>query len=345
MTLLRNHLCKEDCLKRVAAETFERTTLSFYRYVKVEHPKAFRDDLFREWSELGVLGRIYVAREGINAQISVPSPRLEEFRAALDSHPELKDMHLNIAIEQQESFWKLSIKVKHQIVADGLAEDSYDLSQVGNHLNPEEFHAALEDPEAIAVDFRNFYESRIGRFEGAICPDSDTFKEELPMVADLLASKKDKKLLLYCTGGIRCEKASAYLKNQGFTNVNQLRGGIITYVQTLKSKGIEPKFLGQNYVFDERISERVTQDVLTECDQCLSSWDLYTNCSNAACNLLFIQCPACAEKMEGACTPECLAIVHLPEEERKAHFKQQVSSDLRAYKSRLRPRTKIKVAH
>ena len=164
MFTLKNKLDKETCLKKLAAEPFKRVTLSFYRYTKIQHPREFRDQLFREWSDLGVFGRIYLAREGINAQISVPEPTFEAFKANLEAHESFKGIPFKIGVEQGESFYKLTIKIKDQIVADGLPEDSYDLSQVGNHLSAEEFNKALEDGNSIAVDMRNFYESKIGRF-------------------------------------------------------------------------------------------------------------------------------------------------------------------------------------
>lgn len=340
---LRNVLNKADCLRALELEDFKRVTFSFYRYVKIQHPVDFRDQLYREWDALGVFGRIYLAREGINAQISVPEPYFDAFKANLEGHEEFKGMPFKIGIEQGESFYKLTIKVKKQIVADGLAEDSYDLSQVGNHLSAEEFNQAMENANTVVVDMRNFYESKIGHFEGAICPDSNTFKEELPMALDALKGQEDKKVLLYCTGGIRCEKASAYLKHHGFKDVNQLLGGIISYKHQVEAKGLESKFKGSNYVFDERISERITEDVLSNCDQCGQPWDGYTNCANAACNLLFLQCPVCAGKWQGTCTSECLKVVQMPEAERRAYYAAQKPCTQEIYISRIRPKDKIKI--
>lgn len=339
MFTLKNKLDKATCLKALAEEPFKRVTLSFYRYVKLEHPRELRDELFREWSDLGVFGRIYVAREGINAQLSVPEHHFDAFRTNLESREAFKNMPFKIGVEQGESFYKLTIKVKKQIVADGLPEDSYDLSQVGKHLSAEEFNQAIE-AGAVVVDMRNFYESRIGRFEGAICPDSNTFKEELPMALNALRGKEDQKVLLYCTGGIRCEKASAYLRHYGFKDVNQLHGGIIAYKHELDQKGLPSKFKGSNYVFDERISERITPEVLSVCDQCDAACDRYVNCNNAACNLLFLQCAACAERMNGCCTEACKRVYELPEEERRAYYAKQKKSTYDVYVSRIRPRLK-----
>jgi UPF0176 protein len=340
MFTLKNKLDKATCLKRLAAEPFKRVTLSFYRYVRLEHPRELRDQLFREWSDLGVFGRIYLAREGVNAQLSVPEPQFEAFKANLEAREAFKAMPFKIGVEQGESFYKLTIKLKKQIVADGLPEDSYDLSQVGKHLSAEEFNQAMEDANTVVVDMRNFYESKIGHFEGAICPDSNTFKEELPMALDALKGKEDQKVLLYCTGGIRCEKASAYLKHHGFKDVNQLLGGIIAYKHEVEAKGLESKFKGSNYVFDERGSERITADVLSECDQCDAKWDAYVNCKNATCNLLFLQCPACSEKWQGACSAKCQEVVNMSPEDRKAYYAKQKESTYDIYVSRIRPNLK-----
>ncbi|PIQ77656.1 hypothetical protein COV82_03175 [Candidatus Peregrinibacteria bacterium CG11_big_fil_rev_8_21_14_0_20_46_8] len=337
MKQLRNIYSPEECRRRLAAETFERTTISFYRYVKIEQPAVLRDELYREWSELGVLGRIYLAEEGINAQFSVPTHNLKKFRESLESRGIFRQMPFKIGLEQRESFIKLTIKVKKQIVADGLQPDDYDVTNVGKHLEPEEFNKALEEG-AVVVDMRNHYESRIGRFEGAVCPDSDTFKDELPIVRDYLKGKEDKKILLYCTGGIRCEKASSYLKHCGFKDVNQLYGGIINYAKEVEEKGLESKFVGKNFVFDNRIAEKITDDVLTECDQCGESCDIYVNCKNAICNLLFIQCEKCGEKMMNCCSEQCKKIALMPIEQQRKLRKQQGETNHALFVQRQRPR-------
>lgn len=322
-----NRLNKEAAMAQIQQEDFARKTISFYRYTKIEDPKALRESLFREWAALGCLGRIYIAQEGINAQMNVPEPQWDAFVANLESRAILKDMMFKHAVEDFDSFWKLTIKVKHKIVADGIEDPNFDASDVGTHLEAEEFHAMMDDPDAIPVDFRNFYESEVGHFEGAVCPDSATFREELPMAAQMLEGQEDKKLLLYCTGGIRCEKASSYMKSRGFRNVYQLHGGIIEYAHKIKEKGLKSKFKGKNFVFDERIGERVTDDVLTTCHQCGKSCDDQTNCKNKACNLLFVQCDACQTTHENCCSEVCQSIVKLPEADQRAAWKQYEKSD------------------
>lgn len=307
----------------------ERLTISFYQYAKIENPKDFRDKMFLAWDKLDVLGRIYIASEGINAQLSVPADNFNAFKAHLDTVSFLKDIRLNIAIEHDNfSFLKLKVKVRDKIVADGLNDDSFDVTDKGTHVNAEKFNELIEDPDTVLVDMRNHYESEIGHFKNAITPDVDTFRESLPIIEeDLKDHKEDKKLVMYCTGGIRCEKASAYYKHKGFKNVFQLEGGIINYVRQVEEKGLENKFIGKNFVFDDRRSERITEDVIANCHQCGKPADLHTNCANEACHLLFIQCDECKEAMENCCSSTCMEINRLPYEEQKALRKGQGNSN------------------
>lgn len=341
MTFLFNRLNKEQALEKLSQEDFQRRTVSFYRYVKIADAPTMRDQLFQQWNELGVLGRTYVAQEGINAQINVPEPQWDRFVEQLYAHPEFADMPFKIAVEQpRESFWKLTIKVKHQIVADGLKPDEYDVTNVGTHLDPEAFHEAIAEDDTIVVDMRNHYESRIGHFEGAICPDVDTFREELPQVKEMLKGKEEKKVLLYCTGGIRCEKASAYLKHHGFQDVNQLHGGIINYAHEIKRKNLPSRFIGKNFVFDDRIAETITEDVLSECDQCGESSDRYVNCQNMVCNLLFIQCENCEETHQRCCSDECQEVASLSPEKQK-ELRKGIKHTFSRYKKQVRPKSTL----
>lgn len=309
---------RSTLLKLIREEPFDRKNLSFYRYTELSDPSSLKEELMEEWSKIGVLGRIYLAREGINAQVSVPEHEEGRFKEKLEERAEFRGMPLREAIEHRnDAFLKLRIKVRPKIVADGLSEDEVDLEQSPRHLSPEEFHEALDDPQSIVVDMRNHYESEVGKFKGAIAPDSETFREELPQVEEVLKGHEDKRILIYCTGGIRCEKAGAYLRQRGFPNIEQLEGGVIEYAQRIQEKGWEPKFIGKNFVFDERLGERVTEDVIAHCHQCGKASDRQVNCRNEGCNLLFIQCQQCAEKWEGCCTPECSEMLQLPREERK----------------------------
>ncbi|MBK6929712.1 MAG: rhodanese-related sulfurtransferase [Saprospirales bacterium] len=300
----------------------QRTTISFYQYVDLKNPAFFRDHLYGLLGETGVLGRIYVAREGVNAQISVPTANLSAFKAAMNSISFFQGIRLNIAIEDGgKSFFALIIKVRRKIVADGIEDPAFDPSDYGRHLSAEAFNALTDDPDTILVDMRNHYESEVGHFKGAITPDVDTFREELPYVADLLATQKDKNIVMYCTGGIRCEKASAYLKYRGFPNVFQLEGGIIEYARQVKARGLPNKFLGKNFVFDERLGERIGDTVIAHCHQCGAPCDDHTNCANEYCHILFIQCPGCRAQYGACCSEQCRDFMRLPAETRKDRAK------------------------
>jgi len=313
-----NKLSKEQGLKLLEQEGFERKTISFYRYVIIDSPYELRDELYESWKELGVLGRIYLAHEGVNAQLSVPESNFDEFVKLVHANPFFTHMPFKIAVEDDgNSFFKLTIKVRKQIVSDGLSIDEYDVTNVGQHLDAKSWNNALEKG-ATVVDMRNHYESEIGKFKGAICPDVETFKEELPEVKKMLEGKEDEQILLYCTGGIRCEKTSAYLKHHGFQDVNQLHGGIIDYARQLdKDVTLNNNFEGKNFVFDERRGERISDDVISSCHQCGDPFDTHVNCKNVNCNLLFLQCDNCKEKYENCCSVDCIEIVNLPFEESK----------------------------
>lgn len=340
--LLQNRVNKEELKKWIEKDETKRITVSFYRYVIIGEPKELRDALFEKWAKLKILGRIYIAHEGINAQMCVPQENWELFKKDLYQDTRFNAVPFKIAIEDDgKSFYKLTIKVRSKIVADGLDDNAFDVTNVGNHLTAKEFNEAMEDTNTIVVDMRNHYESEVGKFVGAICPDADTFREELPIVLEALQDKKDKKIVMYCTGGVRCEKASAFLKHHGFKDVNQLHGGIIDYVRQIKAEGLQSKFIGKNFVFDERVGERITEDVIAECHQCDAVCDTHVNCANDDCHLLFIQCEKCAEKMKGCCTPECMHIASLPIEEQRTLRKGRKKQDsLSVYKSRLRPNLK-----
>ncbi|NNF19595.1 MAG: rhodanese-related sulfurtransferase [Flavobacteriaceae bacterium] len=316
---LYNTLSAKEREELIEQANQERLTISFYQYAHIGNPQIFRNHLFIRWNELDVLGRIYVAHEGINAQLSVPAPNFEAFKKHLDSISFLENVRLNIAIEQDnKSFLKLKVKVRNKIVADGLNDRTFDVTNKGVHVNAEEFNKLIDDPDTILVDMRNHYESEIGHFKNAITPDVDTFRDSLDIIEkDLEEHKEDKKLVMYCTGGIRCEKASAYYKHKGFKQVYQLEGGIIEYTRQVQQQQLENKFMGKNFVFDHRRSERISEDVISHCHQCGEACDTHVNCANEACHLLFIQCDSCAQKMDQCCSDDCKEIHALPYEEQK----------------------------
>ena len=326
---LYNKLSAKERAELIESAGKERLTLSFYQYANISNPQSLRDQLFITWDALDVLGRIYVAHEGINAQLSLPADRFNEFKAHLDNIDFLKDIRLNIAIEQDNmSFLKLKVKVREKIVADGLNDDTFDVTNKGIHVTADVFNELIEDENTVLVDMRNHYESEIGHFKNAVKPDVDTFRESLDIIEeDLKAHKDDKKLVMYCTGGIRCEKASAYFKHKGFKNVYQLEGGIIEYTRQVNEKALENKFIGKNFVFDERRSEKISEDVIANCHQCGKSCDTHVNCANDACHLLFIQCEDCKTEMDNCCSTNCKEIHALPFEEQKALRKGQGNSN------------------
>ncbi|MBX3721379.1 MAG: rhodanese-related sulfurtransferase [Turneriella sp.] len=318
--ILHNRYSRQDLEKKLReAGPVERQTLSFYRYTRIENPRELRDRLYREWTALGVLGRIYLAHEGINAQLAVPRANLERFKISVESLPGFENLRFNPGVEDNgNSFIKLIIKVKKYIVNDGLGDFTFSAEKEAPHLTPAEFNAALAEPGTLVVDMRNHYESEVGRFENAICPDVPTFREELPLVADMLSDKKDEKVLIYCTGGIRCEKAGAYLRERGFKNVYQLLGGVINYAHAVKQENLPSKFKGKNFVFDERLGERITDDILSKCHICGAVSDRQLNCANEGCHVLMVQCEACGERLHNCCSEECHEIAAKPVEERRA---------------------------
>jgi UPF0176 protein len=209
----------------------------------------------------------------------------------------------------------------------------------GRYLKVAEYNELAKREDVIIVDMRNHYEYEVGHFKNAIEVPSDTFREQLPMAADMLKDKKDAPIIMYCTGGIRCEKATAYMLHQGFKDVYHVEGGIIEYANQAKKQGLENQFIGKNFVFDERLGERITEDIIANCHQCGKPADTHTNCKNTACHLLFIQCDECAKKYNGCCSEECTNILAMPEEE-QAKLRKGIDKGAMIFnksKQRLRP--------
>lgn len=321
MPVLHNRISNKELKARMLASTEPRTTVSFYRYFFIADPKQFRDELYKSFYELDVFGRIYIAPEGINAQISVPSRNFEAFRETLYAADQaLHGIRLNVAVDDDgKSFWVLRMKVRPKIVADGIEDPDFDMSKSGQYLDAAAFNQLADRPDTIIVDMRNHYEYEVGHFERAIEVPSDTFRDQLPMVVSMLEDKKDKPVVMYCTGGIRCEKASAWMRHHGFKHVFHVEGGIIEYTRKAREQGLPLKFIGKNFVFDERLGERITNDVIARCHQCGNPCDTHTNCANDGCHLLFIQCPACAATYEGCCSHDCKDEKNLPVEAQRQH--------------------------
>ena len=337
---LYNKVNRKELKLALANEPFERTTASFYKYVDISVPKDLRDELYEVWNKMGVFGRVYIADEGINAQVSIPEQNWEIFKDSVHSNFLFRDVKIKQAIQEGSSFYKLKIKVRKELVAYDVPKDSYDMKKVGKHLTASDYNLAIESKDSTIVDMRNYYESEIGRFENAIIPNVETSKELLPEVKKLLKGKENEKILLYCTGGIRCEKASSYLIKNGFNDVNQLQGGIIQYAHEIKSNIMESKFRGKNFVFDDRLGERITDDVLSFCHICGDSCDDHTDCKNDACHILFIQCEKCNKLYDGCCSKECQNFAALPIEKQKKLRKDPERIISRTFfDSRIKPRT------
>ena len=302
-----NTKSKEELLRDIENEDFARKTLSFYKYVKIENPKDMRDFLFDKFSELKCLGRIYVAHEGINAQMNVPEHNWEKFDSFIQNIPEFKGAPYKVAVEEvgKSSFLKLIVKVRPKIVADGLDDSTFDPANTGEYATAEDVNNMI-DRGVTVIDMRNIYEAAIGHFENAKLMNVDTFREELQKVTDMFKNKKDEEVLLYCTGGIRCEKASAWMKHNGFKNVKHIKGGIIDYAHQVKEKGLQNKFKGKNFVFDERMGERIGDEIISYCQACeKAKSDDYIHCRNTSCHVLFICCKNCENKLSGYCSKIC----------------------------------------
>ncbi|MGN6248530.1 MAG: oxygen-dependent tRNA uridine(34) hydroxylase TrhO [Ginsengibacter sp.] len=337
MASLHNRVSQKELKRLLYEEKEPRVTLSFYKYAFIEDPKAFRDEFYKNLNELKAFGRIYVANEGINGQMSVPESNFEKFKEYLNSIPFLKNLRLNIAVDNDgKSFWVLKVKVREKIVADGIKDPHFDMSRKGKYVDAESFNRLTEDTETVVVDMRNHYEYEIGHFQNAIEVPSDTFRQQLPMAVKMLDEKKDKNIIMYCTGGIRCEKASAYMLHNGFKNVYHLEGGIIHYANKVKEQNLPNKFLGKNFVFDGRLGEKIGDEIISHCHQCGAPCDTHTNCANEGCHLLFIQCESCAQKYEGCCSEECREVNRLPEEEKKKKRKGRKNGIMIFNKSRER---------
>lgn len=342
MAILHNRISHKELREKLLQETEPRVTISFYRYFHIDNPHDYRDQLYAELFALNVFGRIYLAHEGINAQVSVPESNFEAFKTLILGKPEFDQLRLNIAVDDDgKSFFVLKVKVRPKIVADGIDDPNFDPSRTGKYLKAKEFNELVNSQDVVLMDMRNHYEYEVGHFKDAIEVPSDTFRDQLPMAADMFKEEKDKTIIMYCTGGIRCEKASAYMLQQGFNNVYHVEGGIIHYAQTAKEQGLENKFIGKNFVFDERRGERISEDIISNCHQCGAPCDTHVNCENMACHLLFIQCDACKEKMQGCCSAECVSMINLPEEEQKELRKGIDKGQMifnKSRKGRLRPR-------
>jgi len=318
MAVLHNKIDATILKQKLLEETEPRITISFYKYFSITNPQEFRDFFYENLVSLNVFGRIYIASEGINAQASIPSSNFENFKRFLYDIPELNGVRLNIAVDDDgKSFWVLKVKVREQIVADAIDDPSFNMQQKGKYVDAKQMNEMLNQGDTVVIDMRNHYEYEVGHFNNAIELPSDTFREQLPMAVEMMKGNEDKNIIMYCTGGIRCEKASAFMLHKGYKNVFHLEGGIINYAQQTKELQLKSEFIGKNFVFDNRLGERITEDIIAKCHQCGKPADTHTNCVNSGCHLLFIQCETCAKEYNNTCSKACKDIISLPQDQQK----------------------------
>lgn len=280
------------------------TILLFYKYVQIQYPKSIMKQQRELCESLGLKGRIILAHEGINATVSGPTESTNAYKEYMNTHELFGGIDFKESEGSDDDFPRLRVVVKDEIVHLGLDTEKVTVQDGGQHLTPEEAHALMaQNPEdLIILDARNNYESRVGTFTNSLTPDIKTFREFPDYVDQNLENFKDKQVLMHCTGGIRCERASAYLQQKGIAKkVYQILGGIHRYTE----KYPDGFFRGKNYVFDGRVTVRINNDVLTTCDWCKKPADDYTNCMNSTCNNHYICCAECVITTHNTCCQAC----------------------------------------
>jgi UPF0176 protein len=281
-------------------------TLLYYCYASIENAEAYTQEHLAFCKSLGLVGRIIIADEGINGTVSGPAEKCKVYMEHL--HADARFAHTEFKIDEvsEPSFIKMHVRYKSEIVHSGLRDPKYidPTKETGKHLEPMDFMEMMNHEDVVVLDVRSNYEHNVGRFKNAVTLDIDNFRD-FPAKINELAQYKDKKILTYCTGGIKCEKASALLLKEGFKDVYQLHGGIIKYGKEAGGKDFE----GKCYVFDNRITvdvNAVNPVVVSHCRNCGNITDKMINCANPECNEHFTQCNACGEALQGACSRECM---------------------------------------
>ena len=279
--------------------------LLYYKFVRIEDEEAFAREHLEFCKELGLRGRILVAKEGINGTVSGTVEQTDAYIRHMHANPLFRDMVFKVDDADGHVFRKMFVRPKKELVTFRV-EDADPIEQTGGYLKPKEFFEMLQRDDVIVLDGRNNYEYDIGHFRGAIRPDVESFREFPEWIRQHMAQFKDKTIITYCTGGIRCEKLTAFMKKEGFREVYQLEGGIVTYGKDPEVQG--RLFDGKCYVFDERISipiNRVDPVFVGKCHHCGKPEDRYINCANDFCHKQHICCPECEEKHNGFCSDEC----------------------------------------
>lgn len=281
--------------------------LLYYKYVTIENPEEFTARHKTLCQELGLRGRILIAGEGINGTVSGPVAATDAYIAALRADERFADMEYKIDEADDHAFRKLIVKARNEIVRLGLESDVNPLQRTGKRLSPKEFYEAMQSDDVVLIDARNDYEYDVGHFRGAIKPTVKTFRDFPQWVRETLAQYRDKKVLTYCTGGIRCEKFSAMLLEEGFKDVSQLHGGIVTYGKDPEVQG--KLFDGSCYVFDERVTVPVNRTdearVISHCHYCGEECERYVNCANLDCDHQFLCCVECELAHRRSCSESC----------------------------------------
>ncbi|QFQ32535.1 rhodanese-related sulfurtransferase [Buchnera aphidicola (Aphis fabae)] len=309
MSILHNCISKKELKNHILLNRKPRLILSFYKYFYIKEPKNFRDEIYKNFFEYNILGRVYISHEGINAQISIPVNMYSVFKKFLyQFNPVLNGLRINktFNINNTNAFWILSVKLKKYIVNDGIKDPLFKFKNVGKYINAEQVNLMLNNKDTIFVDMRNSYEYKIGHFPNAVEIKSKTFREQLKNVIKVMNYDKKKNIVMYCTGGIRCEKATSWMIFNGFKNIYHIEGGIIGYVNEAKKKRLPILFKGSNFVFDNRMSEKISKDIMSVCNQCRQPSDNYVNCAFNLCHLLFIQCGNCAINFKHCCSLNCM---------------------------------------
>ncbi|MCF8567202.1 rhodanese-related sulfurtransferase [Alicyclobacillus tolerans] len=280
--------------------------LLFYKYVPIANYESYAKEHLEFCKELGLRGRILVAPEGINGTVSGTVEQTDRYMESLKSDPRFQDMEFKIDESEKHAFKKMFVRPKREIVTMRLDQDIHPWEMTGKHLSPREFFEKIQSEDVLVIDGRNEYEYDIGHFRNAIRPKVRAFREFPEWIRNNLGEFKEKPVLMYCTGGIRCEKLSGFFLQEGFQDVSQLHGGIVTYGKDPEVKGA--LFDGKCYVFDERISVNVNQveDVIVgHCYHCGTPEDTYVNCANPRCHLQHICCPECEKKHQRFCSEQC----------------------------------------
>lgn len=280
--------------------------LLFYKYTKIENPESFREWHLKILNGFDLKGRVLVAEEGINGTVSCLIEATEKYKKYIHSIPEFGDIHFKETPSKNHPFRKTQVKVKKEIVASGLY-NKVDVNNAGTPLEPVEFKKMIENnSDAVVLDMRNDYEFKVGRFKDAVQIGTENFRE-FTKKAKNFEQFKGKNILMYCTGGVRCEKASAFFRQQGFRNVYQLKGGIINFCQQFP----DTLFEGSCFTFDSRLVIPVSKKSISTCEICNSDCNIYINCKNVDCDKLFVCCDGCKRNLNRCCSKNCASKIIL----------------------------------